>query len=187
MCSSDLEALLQQLDQKLAFDLRDIRVLPLQHADAGIVAPTLQRLMDGRVTQRAAMNKGQTDLLKVTILTDPRSNALLIAGSRDSFELVETLARQLDSAAPALSGQIRLIPLKVADARVLASTLSALFEQRYAASRTPDLQRTKPIILADPRSNSLLVTANQEDNGAIEELLKKLDTDRKSTRLNSSH
>jgi type II secretory pathway component GspD/PulD (secretin) len=59
---------------------------------------------------------------------------------------------------------------------VLAATLTTLFEQRYAASRTADVQRNKPIILADPRSNSLLVTANQEDNLAIDDLLKRLDT-----------
>jgi hypothetical protein len=39
--------------------------------------------------------------------------------------------------------------------------MTSLFEQRYAAIRTADVQRSKPIILADPRSNSLLVAASQ--------------------------
>ncbi|MBI5799210.1 MAG: hypothetical protein HZA92_00580 [Verrucomicrobia bacterium] len=171
-----IEGLLKQLDQKLPFDLRDIRILPLEHADASVVAGTLQKLMDARLTQRVTLNKGQSDALKVIILADSRSNALLIGGGRDSFEMVETLAKQLDTAGPALSGRIRLIPLQFADARLVGATLTTLFEQRYAAARTTDIQRNKPVILPDPRSNSLLITANQEDNRAIDELLLKLDT-----------
>ncbi|HAM73690.1 MAG TPA: hypothetical protein DCM86_18810 [Verrucomicrobiales bacterium] len=170
-----IDSLLLQLDQKLPFDLRDIRVLPLENADATSVAATLQRLMDARLTQRAGLNKGQADALKVIVMADTRSNALLIGGSKESFETAEGLARQLDKAGPALSGQVRIIPLVQADPRVLAATLTTLFDQRYAAARASDVQRNKPIILADPRSSSLLVTANQEDNRSIDDLVKRLD------------
>lgn len=170
-----VEALLQQLDQELPFELRDVRIIALETTDAATVAANIQRLMDARITQRATLNKGAVDTLKVTIIPDQRSNALLVAGSRDTFEMVESLAKQLDKAGPALSGKIRLIPMEFADARTIAATLTTLFTQRYAAARTPDVSRQHPIILADPRSNSLLVTANQEDNVAIDDLLKKLD------------
>ncbi|MEN9676502.1 MAG: putative type secretion system protein precursor, partial [Verrucomicrobiota bacterium] len=170
-----IEGLLKSLDQKLPFDLRDIALIPLEHADANVVAPTLQKLMDARVTQRATLNQGQADALKVIIMTDQRSNALLVGGSREGFELVEKLAKQLDQAAPALSGRVRLVPLQFADARVVAATMATLFEQRYAAVRTPDVQRNKPIILADTRSNALLVAASQEDNRTLDELLQRLD------------
>ncbi len=171
-----IEALLKQLDQKLPFDLRDLAMIPLDHADANVVAPTLQKLMDARVTQRASLNQGQADALKVIIMSDQRSNALLVGGSREGFELVERLAKELDQAAPALSGRVRLVPLQFADARVIASTLGTLFEQRYAAIHTADAQRTKPIILADTRANALLVAASQEDNATLDDLLKRLDT-----------
>ena len=170
-----VEGLLKQLDQKLPFDLRDIALIPLEHADANVVAPTLQKLMDGRVTQRATLNQGQADALKVLIMADQRSNSLLVGGSREGFELVQTLARELDHANPALSGRVRLIPLTFADARVLAATLLNLFEQRGSAGRSADAQRVRPVILADPRSNSLLVSAGQEDNRTLDDLLTKLD------------
>ncbi len=170
-----IEGLLQKLDQQLPFDLRDIRILPLDNADANTLAGTLQRLVDARITARASANRGSADGLKIIIMADPRSNSLLVGGSRDGFELVESLARQLDKSGPALSGQIRIIAITNADARVIGTTLTTLFEQRYAAARTPDVGRNKPVILPDPRSNSLLVTANQEDNRAIDDLLLKLD------------
>lgn len=171
-----IEGLLQSLDRQLPFDLRDIRILPLEHADANVVAVTMQKLMDARLTQRAQANKGQADALKVIILADQRSNALLVGGGRDAFDMVQALAKQLDTAGPALAGRIRLVAVQFADARLLAATLTTLFEQRYSAARTTDVQRNKPVILPDPRSNSLLITANQEDNRAIDELLQRLDT-----------
>ena len=79
------------------------------------MAGTLQKLMDARLTQRVPLNKGQSDALKVIILADSRSNALLVGGGRDGFEMVEALAKQLDTAGAALSGRIRLIPLQFAD------------------------------------------------------------------------
>ena len=103
-------------------------------------------------------------------------SALLVGGGRDGFEMVQALAKQLDTAGPALSGRIRLVAVQFADARVLAATLTTLFDQRYSAARTTDVQRNKPLILPDPRSNSLLITASQDDNRAIDELLQRLDT-----------
>ena len=170
-----IEGLLAQLDQKLPFELRDIRMIPLENSDASVLAGTLQRMMDARVTQRAALNRGEADSLKVIIIPDDRSNSLLVGGSKDSFALVESLAQQLDKANPSVAGRIRIVPLTHADARVMSSTLTTLFTQRYAAARTTDVQRNRPIIMPDPRSNSLLVAANVEDNNAIDELLKKLD------------
>jgi type II secretory pathway component GspD/PulD (secretin) len=170
-----LEGLLKQLDQKLAFDLREIRLVPLEHADAAVVSATLQRLMDARVTQRATLNAGSADALKVIIIADTRSNALLVGGGKEGFELVESLAKQLDQASPALSGRIRIIPVVHADARVIATTLAGLFDQRYSASRSADLQRQKPIIIADTRANALLVAASQDDNKTLDELLARLD------------
>ncbi len=170
-----IDGLLKQLDQKLAFDLREIRLIPLEHADSAVVSATLQRLMDARVTQRATLNAGAADALKVIIIPDTRSNALLVGGSKEGFDLVESLAKQLDQASPALSGRIRIVPIVHADARVLATTLAGLFDQRYAASRGTDLQRQKPIIIPDTRANALLVAASQDDNKTLDDLLAKLD------------
>ena len=170
-----IEGLLKSLDQKLPFELRDIALVALEHADANVVAPTLQKLMDARVTQRATLNQGQADALKVVIVADQRSNSLLVGGGREAFEMVQSLAKQLDAAGPALGGRVRLIPLQHADARVVAGTLGTLFAQRYAALHDAENARNKPVILADSRSNALLVAANQEDNRTLDDLLAKLD------------
>jgi type II secretion system protein D len=170
-----IDGLIAQLDKELPVELRDVRIIPLENADADSVAASLQRLLDARVTQKAALGRQQAEALRVLVIGEPRSNSLLVAGSKDNFELVETLAHELDSAAPALSGRIRLVPLNYADARTLSASLINLFSARYQAARSPDTQRNRPVIVPDPRSNSLLIAAGVDDNQTIDDLIAKLD------------
>jgi type II secretion system protein D len=170
-----IDNLIAQLDKPMAPEFRDIRILPLAHADAAQLAATLQRLMDQRVTRQGSLGKGQGDGLKVLVLPEPRSNSLLVGGGKDAYELVESLARKLDDAAPSLTGGVRIVPLEYADARILAASFNQLFTQRYQASTSPEVQRQKPVILPDARVNALMVSAGREDNETIDALLKKLD------------
>jgi len=169
------QKIISEIDKDVPVELRDIRILRLEHADVGEIAGQLQRLMDARVQQRSSLGKNQAEAYRVLIIPDPRSNSLLVGGSKDSFELVEALAKQLDQAPTALSGQIRQVVLQYADARNIATALNQLFTQRYAGAKTADVQRNRPVIVPDPRSNALLISAAVDDNKAIDELLAKLD------------
>ncbi len=170
--------LVEQLDADLPAGLQGIRILTLQHAEAQALAAALQRLLDERARQRGGRRQTQTaDPMRVVVIADLRSNSLLVSASPENFELVQSLVAQLDQPPSALLGQIRLIPLQHADAQALAGTLGDLFARRAQNARSPELQRSRAVILADPRSNSLLVTASPDDNRAIDDLILKLDTD----------
>lgn len=173
-----LARLVERLDTELPADLKGIRLIPLQNADAASVATSLQRLLDERARQRGGGRRAATgtDPLRVVVIADPRSNSLLISASPENFELVQGLVTQLDQPASSLLGQIRLILLEHADATTLAATLGDLFTRRAQSARTPEQQRNRPVILADPRSNSLLVAAGVDDNQVLDGLLQKLDT-----------
>ena len=170
-----IDALFVKLDAELPIDLRDIRLVPLANADATALAPVLQQMMDARVQRQQSLGVGQADALKMVIIADPRSNHLIVGGSAEGFQLVADLTKQLDDAPAALSGQIQLLPLTNANAGTLSATLSNLFTQRYQAARTPDLQRQRPVILPDLRTNCLMVAANQDDSQVIKSLIAKLD------------
>lgn len=170
-----IDALLAKLDAQLPIDLRDIRLLPMKNADAASLASTLQQMMDARVQRQESLGVKDAAALGVLIIPDMRTNSLIIGGSAESYQIVKELAEQLDGASPALSGQIQMFALVEANAGTLATTLTNLFNQRYAAAQTPDVARQKPIILPDVRTNSLLVAANQDDSRVLESLLAKLD------------
>jgi len=170
-----IETLLNRLDAKSDIEFRDIRLLPLTNAEAATLAPVLQQMMDNRVQRQAALGVRDAEALRTVIIADARSNYLIIGGSPESFQLVKDLAERLDGASPALGGQIQLIPLTEANAGTLSATLTRLFNERYQAARTADVQRQRPIILPDLRVNALLVAANADDTKVLRSLLEKLD------------
>ncbi|MCX5661532.1 MAG: hypothetical protein NTW19_17780 [Planctomycetota bacterium] len=170
-----LEAMIKQLDAKMTVDLKDIRLVTLKNAEALSLAKTLQSMMDARLQRQTAVGGKDLDALKVAVMADPRSNSLLVGGSAEGFELVKSLAEQLDSAKTALSGQVTLMPLMHANAGTLAATLSRLFDQRYSNAGAAANPAQKPLILPDLRTNSLMVAANADDRKVLEGLLEKLD------------
>ena len=170
-----LGMLLQRLDAKTPIELRDIRLVRLENAEAASLASTLQQMMDARVQRQTSLGVGDAEALRVIVVADSRTNSLIVGGSAEGHRIVKDLALQLDTASPALAGQIQLIALMEANAGSLSAMLGDLFERRYAAAPTPDLQRQKPIILPDLRTNSLLVAATADDTRVLKGLLEKLD------------
>jgi type II secretion system protein D len=172
---SVVESLMALLDKELPLELRDIKIIRLNHAAATVLSGTIQQLMDARVTRLNNTGKARGTSQSVTILAESRSNSLLVTGGQDAFELVKSLAEQLDEAPPAISGTIRLVTLKYADARTVAATLSGVFSQRYAKASSDEQRKKQPIIIADARINGLLVSAAQDDNEILDGLIAKLD------------
>ncbi len=170
-----IDALLKKLDAKLPIDLRDIRLMVLENADATALAPTLQQMMDARVQRQVSLGVKDAEALRMIIVPDARSNSLIVGGSKEGFQVVADLAKLLDSAAPALSGQIQLMPLTNANSGTLSATLNNLFTQRYQAVTAPEVRRQRPVIVPDLRTNSLMVAANQDDSKVIASLVGKLD------------
>jgi len=170
-----LDAVIRKLDVKQAVDVRDIQLIQLENAEAPALADTLQKMMDARVQRQEALGVKDAEALRVIVLADPRSNSLVVGGSRESFAMVKELARQMDESPTALSGKIQVFPLTEANAGTLATTLQNLFDRRYAAARTQDVARQKPIILPDLRTNSLMVAANKDDTKVLTGLLEKVD------------
>ena len=160
-----LDELVHQLDRELPADMNGVRIVNLKNAEASVLVASLQRLMNERV------RRGQTEEIRSVVMADTRSNSLILGGSNANMQLMEDLARELDSAESALMNNIRMIPLEHATAQRLGTTLTTLFQRRAMTGGA----RNRAVIMPDARSNSLLVAASDEDNRLVDELLKKLD------------
>lgn len=172
-----IETLLKRLDVKATIEMHSVRLLTLENADALTLAPTLQKMLDARVQRATALGQVDAERLRMLVAADTRSNSLIVGGSADGFELVKSLAQQLDAVGPALGGEIQILPLKRANAGTMSVTLVNLFNARYQAARTPDVARQKPVILPDLRINALLVSAGTDDSKVLLGLVAKLDVE----------
>ncbi|MFP4104932.1 MAG: secretin N-terminal domain-containing protein [Phycisphaerae bacterium] len=164
--------LIDQLDSSEDYsEFGDIRTYELKRADATKLAPTLEGFFQSK--RQAEMTAGSSGRsLPLTIIPDARTNTLLVAGSRESFAAIERMIKKLDGEQIVAASTFKVFPLEQATAAVLQPTLQQLFDQRVTRGQTKDAVT----VIADTRSNSLLVGASPEDMKLAGEIIEKLDT-----------
>jgi general secretion pathway protein D len=134
---------------------------------------------------------------RVRILTDDRTNSLIVLAARSNLEDVRDLVRKLDVPVSG-GGRIHVYYLNHANAEELTQTLSSLIsgQPRTPAGGPPGgaaaaggtqaqaLRATVAgltegiTVTADPATNSLVIQASQEGYATIRQVIEKLDVQR---------
>ena len=186
-----LNAIIEAVDQPSANDTALIR---LNHVSAVDVAQSLGRLMsDG------AAAAGQPGGARLTIVPDVRSNSLLVRSDNPSrIQTLRGLVAGLDVAG-AEGGNIHVVYLRNAEAAKLAETLRGILSGEAPATLASTASlgmgtapsanpATTPssvsgvargsMILADPATNSLVISAPDVTYNALRAVIDKLDARR---------
>jgi general secretion pathway protein D len=132
---------------------------------------------------------------EVHIAADPRTNRLVISGTRERVESVISVAKDLDVDVES-EIKVKFFTLQYADAKTVADQLNNLFVQSANASTTnnrnqfrafmpaANTAQTQPgdyaglkrnVVVADIRTNSVIVTATEQNMRAFESMIKELD------------
>jgi len=135
---------------------------------------------------------------RVVAVADERSNSLIVTAPEEMMPTIEQLVKEIDTSTTDVS-EVRIFRLENADAVEIADLLSQLYEDedlvnnqaRSGGGRPPffggrgggsttqqsqrTLQQTKVIVVGDPRTNSLLVSAGRETMMQIAETVGRLD------------
>ncbi|WP_135256903.1 secretin N-terminal domain-containing protein [Thermus caldilimi] len=139
------------------------RLYPLRFADAEKVAPFLAREVPGIVVQ-----------------TVPGQPVLSVRGTEKQLSEVENLLAQIDRAPeqgpPVFQRSYQLSNAKAADlAKVLQEALQARQAQAPQGQVQPQAPVRQATVVADERTNTLIVTGTQEDLSLVEGLIPRLD------------
>jgi general secretion pathway protein D len=185
----------------------DVEIIPLKHALSTDLAPLVLRLVDsGSSATGAAATPGQADTgVKTTIISEPRSNALIVRTANAArLALVKSLVAKLDQpSSQSAAGNVHVVFLKNADALKLAITLRASLASistgtpgtTATASTTPagaaaasntassgvqasPQPSTGGQIQADPATNSLIITAAEPQYRQLRAIIDQLDARR---------
>ena len=170
-----VEELLKSLDAPVAAELREIRMISLANAAATRVAPIVQQMMDARLDRLRRVQPETADLEKALVVADPRVNALVVAAGNDAFEVISRLAKDLDAAPPDEASLVEVVPLRGGDMARVAAAVERIMERRYADLPPEIARRSRPLVLTDPRTGSLLVAGSPEDARAIRGLIEQLE------------
>ncbi len=192
-----IEALIEKLDVALPESKEEPRIYPLQYADARDVADLLSELFSDRENtfggfffmSRTSSISGLSG--KIKAIADPATNSVVvIASSPRGFEVVEGLLKDLDRVSPEF-GSTMVVELKHANAEELAESLTSLFEEdprRRGRSMysffgrgggTEDREISNLVgnvrVVADNRTNSLMVTTPKQNMDPVKKIIEQLD------------
>ncbi|HYE01748.1 MAG TPA: secretin N-terminal domain-containing protein [Phycisphaerales bacterium] len=171
------DQLVRTLDAPRASERPPLRILRLASTDAA----NLAQVLGATYAQRPPEQRLR---LPVDIQADPATNTLLVSAHPDLYPEIEEIVTRLNQtqAADASGREIRIFPLKVAQAEELARTIDQMYPDPPAPldPRTrqprPDLKPPREIVVrADRQTNSLIVDAPVQRLTGFQELVKQLD------------
>lgn len=158
---------IRQIEEQSELTRPQVEVYQLQHANSIAVAELINELYEDVLAPR----QGQ---VSITALDKP--NALLMIGREEAIASVIELLEEIDQPVPA-SSQLEVFPLEHASAIDAEATLRSFF---VAAPGTDEAVRpglgTRVRIVADYRTNALIVQAAPRDLKEVALLIEKIDT-----------
>lgn len=168
-----VEEVARSLDEGRRGETSSVRIIPLTRAVAGKVAGTLDEIFS---RQYADLPDNLADREKPLILTDARTNSILVSAKPEDFERVSDLVKQLEAAPVNPAVGLHVLTLDSNSAEKLAPRLQQLMRERErAAEDGGDTTRDRTTIQADPVSNSLIVAASEENLTILQSLIDTLD------------
>lgn len=181
-----VESLIRQLDV-LPEAVAEIKVFTLVNSDAATLLQTLRTLFLQLRTQQgdvalasAAGGDGSNPLIELSFSIDERTNSILASGSREQLEVVEAIILRLD-ASDIEERRTDVYRLKNAPAQDVAPALTELLSQQQqlagvqeGTSIQQQLER-EIIVVPEPISNSLLISASPRYYDRVTALIEKLD------------
>lgn len=171
-----------------------LSIVPIKYGDAKSIASMVADIFKTQSTGKRK-SRGRS-YLEYKIMTDERTNSVIIFGPPRTIADVKELVRKFDVRVidPNRQASIHVRPLDYADAKKLASTLSALASGgsrsrvrrppvRSSRSRNNNSSGPPPVasldndvkITADEASNSLIISGSRAAYDALNTIIRKLD------------
>ncbi|UCD28865.1 MAG: hypothetical protein JSV03_17610 [Planctomycetota bacterium] len=152
-----------------------LRMIQLEHADVRRVAEIAEELAEMR--QKAAKRIGPLaeEREQILVIPDVRTNSMIVVAKDDNYDEIVNLARKLDEMGKVPFGDIQIISLTNLAASEIVEKIEKLWERRAAIRKEEELPEDKPVLVADTRSNSLVVAASTEDVTAMKQLVEQLE------------
>jgi general secretion pathway protein D len=165
-----------------------IKIVPAASARTKNVETRLRRgaaldSEDKVVTQLIPLRYAEPDELKKlfapfiskssVMVSYPPTRTLIVTDVQSNIKRLLSIARAID--VEGVGEEISVIPLEYASASPLAKSLNSVFERRAVKQKRTAGPQTVTKIVADERTNSLVIVSSEDDAAKIRKLVKLLD------------
>lgn len=187
-----ISELIKQLD-KPTNQVAEIKVFTLSNADASLMVQQLQALFNVAATGQGGQQRQVTGvqvvgaedassgLIPLRFSVDTRTNSVIAIGGADALRVVEAIMLRLDES-DIRSRQNTIYRLKNSPSDSIATAITNFFTQQSdIAAADPNLISSveqlerEVIVVSEPVSNSLMISATPRYNDEIIRLIEKLD------------
>lgn len=158
--------IIQQLEEMSVGSLPDIHLLELQHVNSDAMAELLAEVYEQLAELR---NRGTNDRKAAAFLPVVKPNSILILAPQIDLESILDLADRLDKPVDP-QGEFKAFGLQNAIASEVAASITSFYEERGGLG-------TRVRVIADARTNSVIVQGRANDLKEIEALIEKFDRD----------
>jgi general secretion pathway protein D len=182
-------SILRELDQP--GELQEMQVIELRYADAQETAKICNDLLQGGDPNAARIRRDRkvttsSSAAESKIIAYERTNKLIAAVTDEELAVITNLIKELDQEPTRDHSRIHLYPLKNADAVSLSETLNTMLtgaKKGDDKGATPQVAKSafagEVTVSPDKPTNSLIVNATAEDYRSIEDIIRKLDIQRR--------
>lgn len=175
-----IAALVDRLD-RAPDSSAQLKVFTVANGDAGALAEMLQSLFATDEDSSEPGGYGSGGLSRLSVSTDLRSNSIIAAGTAEDLAVVEAILLRLDDA-EVRARQTNVFRLKNADATSVSEVLNQWLDDERAAEADADLGYSprelierEVIIVAEPATNSLIVSSTPRYEQELRRLVEELD------------
>jgi general secretion pathway protein D len=149
----------------------NFELVPLDNADATETAALLQKIFTTKV------KKGEDAANTIKFFADKRINSLILIGPPLTLGKMKEIILRLDEKIEKDEGNIRVFPLKSANAKTVADVLQKI-ANTFKPEKNQKTATTKITIIPDIPSNSLVIYADKAAFPTLENVINRLDTER---------
>ena len=166
-----------------------IKVYPLKNIDGRGAARSVADLLSARPRGRQAQRvrelvltvegpdgstlAGEFDPERVSLTSDPSGSALIVSAPRSAIRVIDRFIGLLDQSPVNDRLEVRRYALENANARDLSRTLQQTMDAKRQGRGANDIPRVR--LVADARTNTLLVTASGEQHDELAGLISQSD------------
>ncbi|MCH2135108.1 MAG: hypothetical protein MK101_00840 [Phycisphaerales bacterium] len=166
---------------------RIVKVIPLQQTQANVAAQQVREMLRAQAGTPGQVQRLVVEALggepvdasfrpeDVSVSGDARTGALIVSGPPESVPVLEQLVSLVDKSPITGQPALRLFDVTHAGVEDLGRTVQRLMRARYNARRATGIAATLPEVIADARTNTLLVTGGEAQLAEVEQLLEQLD------------
>ncbi len=164
-------SVIRQIQEMSRVSEPQVVVRPLAHVDSQAIAVLLTQLFGIADEGTFSLGGYYGSLLALPL---GRPNAVLLVGGPVTIAKVQEILAQLDAPVAAETTQFEVFPLKYASAEASQTVVEELFTA-LAGETVPPAFQPKALVIAELRTNSLIVRAGPSDMAEVRELVAKID------------